>query len=557
MKCSSRTLAAVAALLVGDPAHAQSTTRASVDPSGVEGNNDSAWPTISADGRFVAFESKANNLVSGDTNRKLDVFVHDEVTGGIDRVSVDSYGTEGNRASSTPSISGDGRYVAFQSNASNLVPSDTNSTIDVFVHDRVTGITERASVDSSGAEGNSSSIAARISSDGRFVAFVSYASNLVPGDTNSVTDIFVHDRTTAVTERVSVDASGAEGDGNCWSPSLSADGRFVAFESFSSNLVAGDTDGANDVFVRDRTLGLVERASVDSSGAEENGGSFSPSISANGQVVVFSSDASNLDAGDTNRMTDVFVHDQTTGVTQRIDVDSFGAQTNNYSYTFPASISEDGDVVAFGSDASNLVPGDGNGAGDVFVHVRSTGITEIVSVDSAGAHGGLRSLDPSLSADGEKIAFQSSAVDLVTGDQNQCDDVFVHERCSIAAAWSNYGAGWPGTNGVPSLLPGQDPVLGTTITVDLANSCGSATPGLLFIGFQQASIHSSWGGDLLVLPSITTAIALPTTGMSFIGNVPNDDRLCGFEIDLQAIESDAGASKGVSFTQGLQLVLGH
>jgi hypothetical protein len=414
-------------------------------------------------------------------------------------------------------------------------------------------------VDSSGAQGNFSSISPAISADGRIVVFGSFANNLVAGDWNFQADIFVHDRSTGITERVSVDSSGAEGNGNSNHADVSADGRFVAFESESTNLVAGDSNGVIDVFVHDRMTGITERVSVDSSGAEGNGpsGTFGGlAISADGRIVAFESNASNLVAGDTNGVSDVFVHDRSTGLTERVDVDSFGAEAN-YGGSIP-SISADGQSVTFASSATNLVAGDTNNAGDVFVHDRSTGFTGRVSVDSSGAEGNGLSGNSGLaiSADGQIVAFESLASNLVAGDTNGYTDVFVRERCD--AFWSNYGAGFPGTNGVPSFTSRTDPVLGTTITLDLANSAGVTTAGLLFLGFQRAQIHSSWGGDLLVVPFLTIVIAIPAAGASFGGGtLPDDDALCGLEIDLQAIESDSGAARNVSFTPGLALVLGR
>src|SRR5688572_7972318 len=203
----------------------QANTRVSVDSSGAEANWDSDSSAISADGKFVAFESYADNLVAGDTNGFADVFVHDRATGITERVSVDSSGVEGNGNSHGPSISADGQVVAFYSYAKNLVAGDRSFDFDVFVHDRATGITERVSVDSSGVEGNSSSSSPSISADGQVVAFESYASNLVAGDTNGYWDVFVHDRASGITERVSVESSGAEGDNDSGYPSISADGQ--------------------------------------------------------------------------------------------------------------------------------------------------------------------------------------------------------------------------------------------------------------------------------------------------------------------------------------------
>ena len=358
------------------------------------------------------------------------------------------------------------------------------------------------------------------------------------------------------TTRVSVDSSGAEGNdesGFVYGLSISEDGQIVAFASWASNLVAGDTNGQMDVFVHDRATGITERVSVDSSGVEGNSNSEETSISADGQIVAFYSDASNLVVGDTNGASDIFVHDRATGITERVSVDSSGVEGNRYSFT--PSISADGQLVAFHSYATNLVAGDTNGYGDVFVHDRSTGITERVSVDSSGAEGNGNSLFPSMSADGQLVAFYSWASNLVAGDTNGAQDVFVHERCD--ATWTNYGVGFPGTNGVPSFTSQADPVLGTTVTLDLANSYGTETVGLLIVGFQRTTIHTNWGSDVLADPLITRVLVLPASGASLSDLIPNDDDLCGFTLDLQAIEADPGAVKGVSFTQGLELVLGH
>jgi Tol biopolymer transport system component len=363
--------------------------------------------------------------------------------GTTERVSVDSSGNQGNGPSGGfgirgLAISADGRYVAFRSDATNLVPGDTNGVEDVFVHDRQTGVTERVSVDSSGKEGNSHSVAPAISGDGRYVAFLSGASNLVPGDTNGHEDVFVHDRQTEVTERVSVDSSGKEGKGWSRNPAISADGRYVAFESEASNLVPGDTNGDPDVFVHDRQAGVTERVSVDSSGNQGMGWSFHPAISADGRYVAFDSWAGNLVPGDTNGRGDVFVHDRQTGITERVSVDSSGNEGNRNSWD-PA-ISADGRYVAFASDASNLVPGDTNNfcdfnqdgnlenCPDVFVHDRQTGVTERVSVDSSANEGNGWSGNPAISADGRYTAFDSRADNLVPGDTNNWSDVFVHDR---------------------------------------------------------------------------------------------------------------------------------
>ena len=350
----------------------------------------------------------------------------DSTTGTTTRVSVASDGEQGNSSSYDSSISADGRYVAFESSASNLVSGDTNGAYDVFVHDRQTGQTTRVSVASDGSQGNDGSEDPSISADGRYVAFVSYASNLVSGDTNVDADVFVHDRQTGQTTRVSIASDGNQGNGECWYTSISADGRYVAFDSWASNLVSGDTNGTRDVFAHDRQTGQTTRVSVASDGNQGNSWSYYPSISADGRYVAFYSWASNLVSGDTNDEHDIFVHDRQTGQTTRVSVASDGSQGNGSPYQ--PSISADGRYVAFHSYASNLVSGDTNGAWDVFVHDRQTGQTTRVSVASDGSQGNDWSLRPSISADGRYVAFMSSASNLVSGDTNGAYDVFVHDR---------------------------------------------------------------------------------------------------------------------------------
>jgi len=416
------------AILLASMAAGQVTQRVSVATSGAQGNNESDLPSISADGRYVAFRSAASNLVSGDANVVDDVFVRDRQIGTTERVSVDSGGVEGNGPSTAPSISADGRYVVFHSSASNLVSGDTNGLIDVFIRDRQTGTTDRVSVDSSAAEGNDESLWPSISADGRYVAFWSRANNLVGGDTNDFEDVFVRDRLLGTTERVSVRTNGTEGNFYSAFPTISGDGRYVAFWSLASNLVGGDTNGRPDVFVRDLQLDTTERVSIDSGGMEGNDSSLMPSISADGRCVAFHSVASNLVAGDTNGEYDIFVRDRQVGTTERVSVDSGGAEGNGFCYN--PSISADGRRVAFRSYASNLVGGDSNGAQDAFVRDRQSGTTERVSVDSGGAEGNGNSSYPgnSISADGRYVAFQSLANNLVSGDSNGDGDIFVRDR---------------------------------------------------------------------------------------------------------------------------------
>jgi len=421
-------VAGALALTTAGPAGAAAgtTTRVSVSSTGTQGNGLSAFSSISADGRYVAFVSQAANLVPGDTNGTADVFVRDRRAATTTRVSVSSTGAQADKESYWPSISADGRHVAFSSEAANLVPGDTNGTADVFVRDRRAATTTRVSGSSTGAQGNGVSYGAAISADGRYVAFYSDAANLVPGDTNGATDVFVRDRRAGTTARVSVSSTATQANGRSYPAAISADGRYVAFVSQAANLVPGDTNGTADVFVRDRRAVTTTRVSVSSTGAQADKESYWPSISADGRHVTFYSDATNLVPGDTNGTADVFVRDRRAATTTRVSVSSTGAQGNGPS-AFP-SISADGRYVAFDSGAASLVPGDTNGAADVFVRDRRAGTTTRVSVSSTGAQGNGLSRFPAVSANGRYVVFGSLAANLVSGDTNGTADVFIRDR---------------------------------------------------------------------------------------------------------------------------------
>ncbi|MBK9316760.1 MAG: PD40 domain-containing protein [Acidobacteria bacterium] len=440
------------------------TTRISVSSEGVQADGASGVSSLSADGRYVAFESGSTNLVAGDTNGLGGVFVHDRQTGTTTRVSVSSAGIEGNGPSGVPAISSDGRYVAFESDATNLVVGDTNGLGDVFVHDRQTSTTTRVSVSSAGIEGNGYSQTAAISSDGRYVTFSSESSNLVAADTNGDYDVFVHDRQTGATTRVSISSAGVEGNGASVVSTFSGDGRYVAFNSDATNLVTGDTNGMSDVFVHDLQTGMTTRVSVSLMGLEGNGGSYNPSLSSDGLFVAFSSDASNLVAGDTNGTWDVFVHDRQMGTTTRVSLSSTGMQGNGESGIGDhPTISADGRFIVFDSEASNLVGDDTNGVRDVFVHDRQMGTTTRVSLSSTGMQG--NGYYPAMSADGRFVTFTSDA-NLVVDDTNSYPDVFVRDVVNTAT----------GTSVVAE--PVDSATLTTPVTVTFASVSNSGSTGL-------------------------------------------------------------------------------
>jgi Periplasmic component of the Tol biopolymer transport system len=383
-------------------------------------------PAISANGRFVAFISYAP-VVSGDTNGAADVFVRDRWNGTVERVNVPSSGAQADDGSEHVELSGDGRFVVFTSYASNLVPDDTNGQLDIFVRDRQAGTTERVNLSSTGQQTTRyQSFQPGITPDGRFVVFVTQANNLVANDTNNSPDIFVHDRSTHTTVRVNLTSGEQQADfGISWNPAISRDGRYVAFDSEATNLVAGDTNGVFDVFVRDRLNGVTERVNVAPAGGQANGGAGSASISGDGRYVAFVSGASNLVANDTGDIADVFVRDRTTGTTVRASVSTAGEQAD--STCFEPVISADGRSVAYTSFATNLVPRDSNGVTDVFLRDLAAGTTERVSVASDGAQAAGESRLPAIDADGQFVAFTSSAKNLAPHDSNAIDDVYVHE----------------------------------------------------------------------------------------------------------------------------------
>jgi len=393
----------------------------------VGGNGQSYYPAIAEDADIVSFTSIASNLVDGDTNNFYDIFVYDIASETITRVSVDSSGNQANSSSNKSNLSADGRYVVFDSSANNLIGdgADNNCCDDVFLHDRQTGSTTLISLNSSGGQGNFKSKAPSISSNGRYVAFQSLANNLVDGDTNSQEDIFVHDRQTNTNTIVSVDSSGGQSNYPSLDPAISADGRYVAFTSWASNLVEGDYNGTSDIFVHDRQTSTTTCASVNSSGVVGVHSSHYPAISADGRYIAFMSYATNLVDGDTNNSRDIFVHDLITGVTTRVSVDSNGTQGNTHSNT--VDISADGRYVFFSSSASNLVNGDTNGKEDIFVHDRLEGTTIRVSLDSDCSEANGNSIRPVVAED-LWVTFESYATNLVSGDSNEVRDIFLSMR---------------------------------------------------------------------------------------------------------------------------------
>ena len=406
----------------------------SVNSSGSDsGSSTSSDPVVSADGQYVAFHSSASDLVGTDSNSARDVFRRDTVAGTTVLVSVNSAGTDsGDGSSEEATISRDGRYVAFRSYAADLVDTDTNTALDVFVRDVAAGTTALVSVNASGTDsGDGSSSGARISANGRYVAFRSSVNDLVAGDTNGEDDVFVRDRVDGTTELVSVNAAGTDsGNSSSSVRGISTSGRYVVFTSHATDLVViSDTNGLTDVFVRDMVAGTTTLVSVNEAGNDSgNNESADPVISADGRYVAFQSYASDLVAIlDTNSTRDVFVRDLVAGTTALVSVTAAGTVAGNDGSSW-AAISSDGRYVAFESYASDLVVTDTNGNEDVFVRDLLAGTTTLVSVNSAGTDtGSSQSFDSGISADGQRVVFQSYATDLVVTDTNGKRDVFLRD----------------------------------------------------------------------------------------------------------------------------------
>jgi hypothetical protein len=542
--------AALLALAPAARAQLPRTTRVSVDSSGGQANGASGSVSMSADGRFVIYYSNADNLIAGDANLYGDVFVHDRVTHVTECESVDPTGATGNGASSVfkvPTISADGRYALFESDATNLTGGNDPSG-QLYLRDRSTATTEVVSI--ALGDGDGTSDYGTITTDGSLVAFQRFRQpclgrtqpgrgHLSPGSCRGNDD---------ARSRLSQGIPGESAQRIAQDHSRWTVRRLL---SYASNLVSGDTNATTRRLVYDVSAGTIERASVDLSGAEGNSWSQVGAISADGRFGRSTAPRRIWSAATRTgcRRLRPRPHYRRDGAGQyrfrrgEADRSSIGASPRRTEA-----------VHAFQSSATNLVSGDTNGCEDIFVHDRSTGTTTRVSVDSNGTEANVDSHRARISANGATVAFQSFASNLVSGDTNNYADIFVND--SDVAAWTNYGSGFPGTNGIPSFTSSGDPTLGTTITLDLANSSGLPAPGLLFAGVQRATLHTNRGGDLLLLPLLAIPITFSYSGDQFPWSIPADATLAGLTIDLQAVEADTGAANGVSFTAGLELAVG-
>ncbi len=398
------------------------------DPNtGSETDNASSEPSISlsSDGRFIVFQSGATNLVSGDENSADDIFIFDkegEDGSQVELISVDSDETASNGSSSNGAVSSDGRYVVFQSNATNLVSGDVNSASDIFLRDRTDGTTIRVSVNDDGDEADGDSINPRISSDGRYIVFQSAATNLVSDDTNEQIDIFLHDTDSETTTRISLSATDVEGDGDSTNPDISSDGNIIVFESEATNLIDDDDNAFSDIFAFNISGDTITKISADTGSDDSDGNSTLPRISGDGSSVVFLSEASDLVSADTNNLQDVFLYTFSDESIIRVNE---GSPQNADGVSDNPSISTDGNYVAFQSSATNLTSGDSNDADDIFVYdVENSSVTRI-SVTDTGNQLVQSSTTPSINSSGQFIAFTSLDNELISSDTNDLEDIFL------------------------------------------------------------------------------------------------------------------------------------
>ena len=413
----------------------------------------SSQPSLSGDARRIAFTSQAANLVAVDGNGEVsDVFVYDQGTSAVDLVSAGPNGEAADGRSEQPVLDGDGSHVAFTSHADNLVAGDRNEASDVFVRVPGTGLV-RVSVSSEGDEADGPSSEPDISADGRYVAFTSNAGNLVDGDANGQADVFVRDLLTGVTALVSAShrerAADRSADGESSAPAISPDGGHVSFSSDAPDVVEGDGNRRQDVFLRDVTAARTQMVSLGRGGrtgqnrAMARGFAAVSDVSRGGRFVAFESDATNLAGRDRNRRTDVFVRNTTSQSTRRVSVSTTNEEASGAS-VLPA-ITPDGRYVAFSSRADDLVPRNTVGL-DVFVRDVTGGGTVLVDVNSQGRprSGELAPIEPgrpSLSDDAATAAFTSSASNLAGGDTNQLADVFLRRLEPTASATADRRVG--------------------------------------------------------------------------------------------------------------------
>lgn len=470
----------VAMVIVASPASAVppgDIVLVSTSDGGVKGNDWSFRPSLSATGGAVAFESNATNLHPDDTDFDSDVYVKNPTSGEIVLASTSDAGVNGNGESQDPVLSGDGTTVAFFSSATNYDPGDTNPDRDLYVKDLATGDIVLASASDTGVKANRESTGPALSADGTVVAFQTLATNLDPGDTDESSDIYVKNLSSGDIVLASTSDLGQKGNSSSQEPALSSDGTAVAFDSFATNLDPADQDNDFDVYVKVLATGDITLASTSASGVKSNGLSSEAALSADGKTVAFRSSATNLDPADRDTSFDAYAKDLVSGSIALASTSDNGRKSNGD--CFNVALSGDGNTLAFLSDATNLDPVDSDTRFDVYVKRLVGDDILVANTSDAGVKANGESLSLALSADATRIAFDSFATNLDPADSDPSIDVYVKTlmrpvTVSIRNHSVTEGDSGPRLSVFPVTLTAASPV---PVTIDYATVDGTATAG--------------------------------------------------------------------------------
>lgn len=522
-------------------------------PHGYQSNNDSGLGrgrSISPDGRWVSFTSRASNLAGGHGLHR-DAFLWDRWTNTIELVAIPLTGAFPSSESIAATVDSSGRFVLFDSPSNNLVPNDTNFHREVFIRDRTSGLTTRESFDANGNLINGGCHAVDMDDSATWIAFQTREPNVVAGDTNTMEDVFIRNRITGQVLWATRAFDGSPGNAPTYTGRISADGNWFAFSSSATNLVPSDTNGVSDVFLVDLTSQAITRINLGNAGAEANGTSTFNSISADGRWIVYSSAADNLVlSGDTNGVDDVFLYDRFNGTTSRGSLGPIGQEADAGSYA--GSISDDGQYLVFASSATNFDSVLSTPMPHVYQRNMTTGA--IVRVSQTPSYG-LADQDayPISNATGDYVLMVSLATNLVTNDTNGQPDLFL----ASAGELYEYGASCAGSGGfVPHLVANGPPTAGSWIEFSVLNGLGGAA-GYFYIGLGQTNVPLGNGCSLLIDPILPNPVPFVLGG----AGAGNGTYSIGFQISptsgpgsltIQAFLADPGATPGSAQTNGLQ-----
>lgn len=494
----------------------------SQNTEGAVGDNFSEDPAITADGRYVVFASAATDLVANDTNGLIDIFLLDRPFQAMIRVSVATGGTEAIGGDSiSPAISPDGRYIVFESKATNLVTGDSNGVSDIFLHDRQTSTTTRVSVITGGGQASGGdSVTPSVSNNADRIVYASSATNLISSDGNPYQDIFLYVRATNTTTRISVPTTPptAIPNGRSLDPYITSNGNYVAFASVANNLVSGDVNdfcgvfSCADIFIRDLTNNTTTLVSRNNAGDLGNRASNAPAVSNDGRFVVFESEADNLDAQlpDGNFVADVFMRDRQSATTIRVSKGQ-GGEEGTFSST-EANISSDSNWLFF-TTGSEFVPSDTNFTPDIYRYQRSNGQLNVMSLPEGGGESDGASREAAPSSDGQRVAFWSEASNLIPEDTNSLRDVFVRTYLEDDATPTPTNTPTNTATPTNTPTPSNTPTITSTptITTTPGNGPPTFTPTGGAITRTPTRTRTPWnaGDPVLFLPVIRRASAPP------------------------------------------------